>query len=169
MQKGSHMWTWSRRLTFMLEIMDAVSSGLKWTKVLSLNICYVIYVLLWIKYWLMWFESLLVFILFKFKKRPNSSGIRVVCMYIYICVYIYIYVYIYMCVCVYIYIYIYIYIHIHTVPCKSIHTPSCFSLFFLSFFCCCLMLNCFKLLFFLHQSTLHTPYWQSKNRIVTTS
>ncbi len=26
----------------------------------------------------MWFESLLVFILFKFKKRPNISGIRVV-------------------------------------------------------------------------------------------
>ncbi len=47
-------------------------------KFLSLNICYVLYVLLWIKYWLMWFESLLVFILFKFKKRPNISGIRVV-------------------------------------------------------------------------------------------
>ncbi len=31
-----------------------------------LNICYVIYVLL--KYWLMWFEILLVLILFKFKK-----------------------------------------------------------------------------------------------------
>ncbi len=41
-------------------------------------ICYVLYVLLWIKYWLMWFESLLVFILFKFKKRSNISGIRVV-------------------------------------------------------------------------------------------
>ncbi len=26
----------------------------------------------------MWFESLLVFILFKFKKRPNISGIQVV-------------------------------------------------------------------------------------------
>ncbi len=26
----------------------------------------------------MWFEILLVFILFKFKKRPNISGIRVV-------------------------------------------------------------------------------------------
>ncbi len=47
----------------------------KSVKFLSLNICYV---LLWIKYWLMWFESLLVFILFKFKKRPNISGIRVV-------------------------------------------------------------------------------------------
>ncbi len=35
-------------------------------KFLSLNICYVIYVLLWIKYWLMWFEILLVFILFQF-------------------------------------------------------------------------------------------------------
>ncbi len=45
---------------------------------LSLNICYVIYVLLWIKYWLMWFQSLLVFILFKFKKRPINSG----CIYI---------------------------------------------------------------------------------------
>ncbi len=30
------------------------------------------------KYWLMWFEIILVFILFKFKKRPNISGIRVV-------------------------------------------------------------------------------------------
>ncbi len=44
----------------------------------SLNICYVIYVLLWIKYWLTWFEILLVFILFKFKKRPNIPGIQVV-------------------------------------------------------------------------------------------
>ncbi len=50
----------------------------KSVKILSLNICYVLYVLLWIKYWLMWFESLLIFILFKFKKRPNISGIRVV-------------------------------------------------------------------------------------------
>ncbi len=32
-------------------------------KFLCLNICYVLYVLLWIKYRLMWFESLLVFIL----------------------------------------------------------------------------------------------------------
>ncbi len=47
-------------------------------KFLSLNICYVIYVLLWIKYWLMWFEILLVFILFKFNKCPNISGIWVV-------------------------------------------------------------------------------------------
>ncbi len=43
----------------------------KSVKFLRLNICYVLYVLLWIKYWLMWFESILVFILFKFKKRPN--------------------------------------------------------------------------------------------------
>ncbi len=45
-----------------------------------LNICYVIYVLLWIKCWLIWFEILLVFILglFKYKKCPNISGIRVV-------------------------------------------------------------------------------------------
>ncbi len=50
----------------------------KIVKFLSLNICYVIYVLLWIKYWLMWFESLLVFILFKFKKHHNISGIWVV-------------------------------------------------------------------------------------------
>ncbi len=35
---------------------------------LNLNI-YVLYILLWIKYWLMWFESLLVFILFKKKKK----------------------------------------------------------------------------------------------------
>ncbi len=47
-----------------------------------LNLCYVICVLLWIKYWLMWFESLLVFILFKFKKRPNISEIQVVYTYI---------------------------------------------------------------------------------------
>ncbi len=60
-------------------------AGIKWAhfehkikKILRLNICYVLYVLLWIKYWLMWFESLFVFILFKFKKRPNISGIRVV-------------------------------------------------------------------------------------------
>ncbi len=33
--------------------------------------------MLWIKYWLMWFESILVFFLFKFKKRPNISGIQV--------------------------------------------------------------------------------------------
>ncbi len=59
-------------------------------KFLSLNI-YVIYVLLSIKYWLMWFESLLVFILFKFKKkRPKISRIQVVWMnewYIYIALY----------------------------------------------------------------------------------
>ncbi len=61
------------------------ASNLKWAhyvhkivKFLSLNICYVIYVLVWIKYWLMWSEILLVFILFKFKKRPNISEIRVV-------------------------------------------------------------------------------------------
>ncbi len=36
---------------------------------LNVNICYVFYVLLWIKYWVMWFESLLVFILFKYKKN----------------------------------------------------------------------------------------------------
>ncbi len=61
------------------------ASNLKWAhfvhkivKFLSLNICYVIYVLLWIKYWLMWFEILLVFILFKFKKCPNISRICVV-------------------------------------------------------------------------------------------
>ncbi len=43
----------------------------KFVKFLNLNICNVIYVLLWIKYWAMWFERLLVFILFKFKKRPT--------------------------------------------------------------------------------------------------
>ncbi len=51
---------------------------IKFEKFLSLNICYVIYVVLWIKYWLMWFEILLVFILFKLKKHPNISRIRVV-------------------------------------------------------------------------------------------
>ncbi len=44
---------------------------------LGLNI-YVIHVLLWIKYWSMWFEIVLVFILFKFKKGPDISGIGVV-------------------------------------------------------------------------------------------
>ncbi len=43
----------------------------KIVKFLSLNICYVIYVLLWIQYWLMWFEILLVFILFKCKKTSR--------------------------------------------------------------------------------------------------
>ncbi len=53
-------------------------AGIKFEiKFLSLNICYVIYVLLWIKYG-SWFEIILVFILFKFKNRPNISGIRVV-------------------------------------------------------------------------------------------
>ncbi len=50
----------------------------KIVKFLSLNICYVIYVLLWIKCWLMGFKIILVFILFQFKKRPNISGIQVV-------------------------------------------------------------------------------------------
>ncbi len=48
---------------------------------LHLNIYDVLYVLLWIKCWLMWFESLLAFILFKFKKCPHISGIRVVYSY----------------------------------------------------------------------------------------
>ncbi len=43
-------------------------------KLLSLNICYVIYDLLWIKYWLMWFESLLDLYLSKIK---NKSGVVV--------------------------------------------------------------------------------------------
>ncbi len=47
-------------------------------KISQFKHCYVLYVLLWIKYWLVWFEILLVFILFKFKKHPNISGIRVV-------------------------------------------------------------------------------------------
>ncbi len=61
------------------------ASNLKWAHLVDksvkfhrLNICNVLYVVLWIKYWLMWFESLLVFILFKCKKRPNISIIRVV-------------------------------------------------------------------------------------------
>ncbi len=29
---------------------------------------------MWIKYWLLWFEIILVFILFKLKKHPNISG-----------------------------------------------------------------------------------------------
>ncbi len=53
-------------------------------KFLRLNICYVLYVLLWMKYWLMWFENLLVLILFKFIKRPNISGISGIYIYIYI-------------------------------------------------------------------------------------
>ncbi len=47
---------------------------------LHLNICYAIYVLLGIKYWLMWFESLLVL-----KKRPNISGIQIVKQYYFFC------------------------------------------------------------------------------------
>ncbi len=64
------------------------ASNLKWAhlvdksaKFLLLNICYVLYVLLWIKYWLMWFESLLVFIWFKFKKTSQhfqNSGCKLV-------------------------------------------------------------------------------------------
>ncbi len=50
----------------------------KSVKCISLNICYVFYVLLWIKYLLVWFESFLLLILFKFKKHPNISGIRIV-------------------------------------------------------------------------------------------
>ncbi len=46
-------------------------------KKICLNICYVLYVLLCIKYWLMLFENLLVFILFQFKKRPNISSCTV--------------------------------------------------------------------------------------------
>ena len=52
---------------------------------LHLNMCHVINALLWIKYWLMWFESLSDFILFQFKNRPNFSRIWVV----YITPYIY--------------------------------------------------------------------------------
>ncbi len=62
----------------MHQIWNELILCIKFLFFLSLNICYVIYVLLWIKYWLMWFEILLVFILFKFKKRPNISRIRVV-------------------------------------------------------------------------------------------
>ncbi len=52
----------------------------KRVKFLCLNIYYVLCVLLWLKYWLMWFESILVFISFKFLKKnvPTFSGIRVV-------------------------------------------------------------------------------------------
>ncbi len=38
-------------------------------------------------------------------------------------------------------------------------------LHFFHVLCCCLMLTALNYYFFLHQSTLHTPYWQSKNRI----
>ncbi len=51
-----------------------------------------------------------------------------------------------------------------TVPCECIHTPY-FDLFFHIVLCCCLMLNCFKLLFPPHQSTLHTRYWYRKNKL----
>ncbi len=50
----------------------------KSVKFIRLNIYYVLYVPLWIKYWLMLFESLLVLIRFKFKKRPNIFKFRVV-------------------------------------------------------------------------------------------
>ncbi len=52
----------------------------KSVKFLRLNICHVLWVLLWINYWLMWFESLLVFISnFKFNKKSQhfwNSGCR---------------------------------------------------------------------------------------------
>ncbi len=54
----------------------------KSVKFLHLNICYVIYVLLWIKYWLMWFTSLLVFILFNKKCFYNSAQQK--CMVLYV-------------------------------------------------------------------------------------
>ncbi len=43
----------------------------KSVKFLCINNCYVLYVLLWIKYWLMWFESLLNFILLNKKRFPT--------------------------------------------------------------------------------------------------
>ena len=42
----------------------------------SWNICYLIHYLLWIKYWLMWFGSILVLILFKFKNVPTFPEFR---------------------------------------------------------------------------------------------
>ncbi len=60
-------------ISFLPDVFQLLKSSWSMT---SLNMCYVLYVLLWIKYWLMWFDSLLVFILFKFKKRPKMSGIR---------------------------------------------------------------------------------------------
>ncbi len=57
------------------------------------------------------------------------------------------------------------YIKAYTVPCECIHTPSFFSRFAILL----PYVYCFKFVrFFLHQSTLHTSYWQNKNRIVTT-
>ncbi len=56
-------------------------------KIFSLNICYVIYVLLWIKYRLLRFESLLVFILFKFISNQiifhilNKKILWLMCLY----------------------------------------------------------------------------------------
>ncbi len=67
------------------------------------------------------------------------------------------------CICVCIYIYIYIYIYMQCLA--KVFIPHHL---FPILLCFCLMLNHFKLLFFPHKSTLHTPYWQSKNRIVTT-
>ncbi len=49
-----------------------------------------------------------------------------------------------------------------TVPCECIHTPSFFSRFMLQPY-----VNCGELVNF-STSTLHTPYWLSKNRVVTT-
>ncbi len=72
------MWTGSSENRNLGKLQDQTHLVDKGVKYLILNIN-VINVLSWIKYWLMWFENFLVFILFKKKKkRPNISGIRVV-------------------------------------------------------------------------------------------
>ncbi len=43
---------------------------------LSLNISYVIYLILWIKYWLVWFEILLVYIYSNFLNFPTFPEFR---------------------------------------------------------------------------------------------
>ncbi len=55
------------------------ASNLKWAhfvyqivQFLRFNICYVLYVLLWIKYWIMWFESLLFTFTFTFMHLADA-------------------------------------------------------------------------------------------------
>ncbi len=84
----------------------------KSVKFLCINNCYVLYVLLWIKYWLMWFESLLNFILLKSKKIPNISGIWVLSICLSVC----------LSVCLSIYLSIY---RLVTYWCSSICIADC--------------------------------------------
>ncbi len=58
--------------------MKLANLGDKSVKCLRLNILFVIYFLLWIKYWLVIWKSFSFDFIQQQKKRPNISGIRVV-------------------------------------------------------------------------------------------